>query len=191
MNAAAKITAKKITFGGVIIALAVLLPQAFHFTGVPMAGEVFLPMHIPVLIGGFALGPAFGLAVGAVSPVLSHFLTAMPPSFRLPFMILELGAYGFMSGLLYKFLRGKKAGICVTLIASMVFGRLAFAFALLIAGDLLGITRLGGASFAAAAVNTGIYGIIIQLAYIPPVIYSLERSGFLERQFRKSPEITH
>ncbi|MDR0197087.1 MAG: ECF transporter S component [Oscillospiraceae bacterium] len=188
MNTAAKIATKKIAFGGVIVAFAVLLPQAFHFTGVAMAGEVFLPMHIPVLIGGFALGPTYGFAVGAVSPVLSHFFTGMPMSFRLPFMILELGAYGFMSGFLYKFSRGKKAGIFITLVASMLFGRLVFALALIIAGDLLGVTRLGGVSFALAAVNTGIYGIIIQLTYIPTVVYSLERSGFLERQFRKSQE---
>ena len=44
---------KKITVGGLLIALALVLPMAFHLTGVPQPGQVFLPMHIPVLLGGF------------------------------------------------------------------------------------------------------------------------------------------
>ena len=51
---------KKITVGGLLIALALVLPMAFHLTGVPQPGQVFLPMHIPVLLGGFVLGPVFG-----------------------------------------------------------------------------------------------------------------------------------
>ena len=43
---------KKITVGGLLIALALVLPMAFHLTGVPQPGQVFLPMHIPVLLGG-------------------------------------------------------------------------------------------------------------------------------------------
>ena len=36
---------KKITVGGLLIALALVLPMAFHLTGVPQPGQVFLPMH--------------------------------------------------------------------------------------------------------------------------------------------------
>ena len=54
---------KKITVGGLLIALALVLPMAFHLTGVPQPGQVFLPMHIPVLLGGFVLGPVFGFFV--------------------------------------------------------------------------------------------------------------------------------
>ena len=41
--------------------------MAFHLTGVPQPGQVFLPMHIPVLLGGFVLGPVFGFFVGFAS----------------------------------------------------------------------------------------------------------------------------
>jgi len=179
-------TTKKITFGGLIIAIAVLLPQAFHLTGVSMPGEVFLPMHIPVLIGGFALGPVFGCVIGIISPIISHMFTGMPPSFRLPFMILELGAYGFMSGLAYKFLHGKKFGIIISLITAMVFGRVVFALSLIFAANLFGLAPPLHTGFVITATVTGVYGIAIQLAFIPTVIHTLERSGFLERHLRKS-----
>lgn len=38
---------------GVLIAIGVALPYFFHFAGIP--GQVFLPMHIPALLGGFLL----------------------------------------------------------------------------------------------------------------------------------------
>ncbi|MCL2634632.1 MAG: ECF transporter S component [Oscillospiraceae bacterium] len=184
MTVTAKTMTKKITFGLIIIAAAVLVPQAFHIPGVSTPGELFLPMHIPVIIGGFTLGPVFGLAIGLISPIISHLVTGMPPSFRLPFMILELGAYGFMSGFLYKYMQGKKFGIIITLAATMLFGRLVFALALLAASGLFGLAPPLHVGFAWTATVTGIYGIIIQLAYVPFVIYSLERSGFVEKHLK-------
>ncbi len=80
---------KKITVGGLLIALALVLPMAFHLTGVPQPGQVFLPMHIPVLLGGFVLGPVFGFFVGLFSPIISSVLTGMPAVVRLPFMMIE------------------------------------------------------------------------------------------------------
>lgn len=92
---------KKITVGGLLIALALVLPMAFHLTGVPQPGQVFLPMHIPVLLGGFVLGPVFGFFVGLFSPIISSVLTGMPAVGRLPFMMIELAVYGLVSGLMY------------------------------------------------------------------------------------------
>ena len=49
----------------------------FHLAG--GMGVVFLPMHLPVLLAGFFLGPRFGLLVGIITPLLSSLLTGMPP----------------------------------------------------------------------------------------------------------------
>ena len=54
------------------VAIAIVLPIFFHMTGL---GSTFLPMHIPVLIAGFIVGPVYGLAVGVVSPLLSGLIT--------------------------------------------------------------------------------------------------------------------
>jgi len=174
---------KKITFGALIVAISVLLPQAFHFAG-QQAGQIFLPMHIPVLLGGFILGPGYGLAIGILSPVLSSLLTSMPPMAKLPFMILELAAYGFASGLLYGFLKRKKAhttiAAYISLIAAMAAGRLVYALSLFVAAEMLGIACDGPAA-AVASVVTGIYGIAIQIIIIPPIVIMLERTGLLDR----------
>lgn len=180
-------TARKITCGGLMTAFAILLPQAFHLTGIPQSGQIFLPMHIPVLISGFVLGPVFGLFIGVLSPIISSLLTGMPDSFRLPFMIAELASYGFMSGILYNTfgVRHRKGGIYITLISAMIFGRLVYAGSLLFAGEVLNIKGVSAVMAVNAAV-AGIYGIIIQLLFIPSLVYSLERSGYLDSRFRKS-----
>ncbi len=53
-------------------------------------------------MAGLLLGPAYGAAVGVLSPLLSALLTGMPPLTRLPFMVLELLVYGLVSGLCAK-----------------------------------------------------------------------------------------
>ena len=67
-----KNTTRKITYGALIIACAVVLPQLFHLSGIPNSGAVFLPMHIPVLLGGFILGPWFGALVGVLWAALVY-----------------------------------------------------------------------------------------------------------------------
>ena len=59
---------KQLVLTALFIAIGVVLPQAFHM--VPNAGSVILPMHIPVLISGYAVGPLFGLLCGILTPVL-------------------------------------------------------------------------------------------------------------------------
>lgn len=178
-----KITAKKITVGGLLIALALILPSAFHLTGLPQTGQIFLPMHIPVLLGGFTLGPVFGLVIGVISPIISSFLTGMPDFARLPFMVAELAGYGLVSGLMYSKLRGKRLGIYISLIVSMIAGRVIYALVLFIAANLMSI-QCGGPIAAVTAAVTGIPGIAIQLIMLPPVIYTLERSGYLDKHLR-------
>lgn len=178
-----KITAKKITVGGLLIALALILPSAFHLTGLPQSGQIFLPMHIPVLLGGFALGPVFGLVIGVISPVISSFLTGMPDFSRLPFMMVELAGYGFVSGIIYKYFRQVKFGTYISLLVSMIAGRALYALSLFVAVYLMGI-QSGGPIAAVTATVTGLPGIVIQLVLIPPVIYALERSGYLDKHLR-------
>ena len=67
-----------ITHTALYLALAILLPIGFHAFG--FAGRIFLPMHIPVLLAGFLVGPMAGIIVGILAPPLSHLMTSMPPS---------------------------------------------------------------------------------------------------------------
>ena len=92
---------KKIVYGGLLIAIGVILPQLFHIFG-QSAGQTFLPMHIPVILAGMLIGPVWGLGVAVIVPILSSLITGMPPVPMLYFMLFELAAYAVVSGLLAK-----------------------------------------------------------------------------------------
>ena len=49
---------KKIVLSGLFIALGIIVPTIFY--SVNLVGVIFLPMHIPVILRGFLLGPAYG-----------------------------------------------------------------------------------------------------------------------------------
>ncbi|MDD3693281.1 MAG: ECF transporter S component [Oscillospiraceae bacterium] len=172
---------RKITVGGLLIALSVLLPQAFHLIGSTQAGKMFLPMHIPVLLGGMILGPMFGMLIGTTAPLISALLTGMPLMVRLPFMIIELAGYGFASGSIYKTIGfcNRKYGTVMSLVIAMLFGRILYALTLFVAADILDITALG-AFEAVKATIAGVYGIILQLLIIPALVYTLRKVGFYD-----------
>lgn len=183
-------TTKKLTAGAVMLAFGIILPQLFHLTGIPQAGEIFLPMHIPVLLAGFIIGGEYGFAIGALTPIISHFITGMPGTPRLPFMIGELAVYGLVSGILYHKTRlgEKKLGGLITLVASMIAGRLFYAAMLLVAAGILNI-KCGGAIAAVTATVKGVYGIGLQILVIPPIIYAAQKGGLIidtDRKGKKS-----
>ena len=87
-------TTKKITFAGMSLALAFLLP--YLIGQIPDIGRALSPMHIPVLICGFICGGPYGLIVGFIAPLLSS-IDGMPPIFPTgTAMAFELAAYGLL-----------------------------------------------------------------------------------------------
>lgn len=177
-----KRTTRKITYGALIIACAVVLPQLFHLSGIPNSGVAFLPMHIPVLIGGFVLGPLFGALIGLLSPLVSSLLTAMPAPSRLPFMMIELAGYGFFAGLMYQHLGffRRKFGTYISLVSAMLFGRVLYSLAAFVAAAVFHVEKAGGILAGVNATVTGFAGIVIQLMFIPPLVYALHRAGMLD-----------
>ena len=159
-----------ITHTALFLALAILLPVAFHTL---VWGRVLLPMHIPVLLAGFLVGPTSGLLVGLLAPILSQFLTGMPPSYAVPLMTMELATYGLIAGLTYK---RWNWNVYVCLIVAMILGRAMFSLGILLLGpflaipyDITGYFALTGPLFA------GLPGIIVQLAIIPVIVAGVMR----------------
>lgn len=166
---------KKIVYTAFFIALGIVLPMAFHLVGGPSLGRVFLPMHLPVLIGGAFLGPLSGLIIGIITPLLSSLFTGMPPVLpMLPIMIGELGLYGLVMG--YLFFR-IKMNVYLSLIISMVMGR--------IMASLVVLALVYGFGFAQLPANPIIYiygtitagfpGIIGQLLIVPITLRYIKR----------------
>lgn len=161
------------------LALCVVLPMAFHAIG---AGQAFLPMHIPVLLCGFLCGWPYGAFCGLLGPLLSSVFTGMPAFFpNMPAMMLELCAYGVLTGLLY---RRMGLNLYLSLICAMLGGRAvsgaANALLLGIAGRPYGLSVFLSASFV-----TALPGILIQLVAVPLLVAALQRAGLVEKPRRR------
>lgn len=171
---------KRVVVAAACAALGIVLPMAFH--ALPGAGNVWLPMHIPVMICGLVAGPVAGAATGLLAPVLSSLLTGMPAAPILPSMTCELVAYGLVSGLLARFVRTGRLAVdlYVSLAGAMVAGRL-------LGGVLQALIFSPGAyslaAWATGYVVTGAPGIVLQLVVVVPVVVALERAGLVEPRY--------
>lgn len=166
---------RTLTLVAMFIALGVLLPIAFHAVG---AGKVMLPMHIPVLLGGYFLGPLPASFVGAVTPLLSAVLTGMPP-FAPPMaqtMVFELAAYGLMVGYLRQVL---KQGVYVSIIGGMLAGRLVYGFIGFLLLPLFGFDKIPFWAPITTSLVSSLPGVLIQVILLPPLARLLE--GVIER----------
>jgi hypothetical protein len=155
------------------VVAAVALPQLFHVLGLisgagPAVGATLLPMQLPVLLAGFLAGPLAGLAAGVLSPLVSFALSGMPAAILLPFLMLELAAYGLAAG----YLRRAHLPRIGQLLIVQIVGRAVRAAAILFA-----VYALGSALAPAAQIKdmllTGLPGIVLQWALIPLLLYRL------------------
>lgn len=171
---------RKLTFAALCLALSLLLPQAFHLIGMQQAGQLFLPMHIPVLIGGMVLGWKYGALLGVLSPLLSFVLTGMPGAERVMFMVMELMSYGAIAGLMYQTLHIKDQpfGGYISLITAMIAGRIVYGLTLTLAATLFGMNA-GGFAAVWAALVSGLPGIITQLVFLPALVRVVEKGGYV------------
>ena len=158
------INTKFLTHSALLLALGVLFPFFFHQYGI--AGRIFLPMHIPVLIAGFLVGPASGGLVGALSPILSSLLTGMPTLPLTILMVPELLTYGILAGLLYQKLR---VNLWLSLLGAMGGGRIIWTMMAVLISPILGI-RARTLPVALAALAASWPGMIIQLIFIPSLV---------------------
>ena len=190
-----KTSTRKLTLSALFLALGLVLPL---ITGqIPQIGKMLLPMHIPVLLCGMVCGWPYGLAVGAVMPLLRGLLFGMPVLYPTGIgMAFELAAYGAVIGLLYAKLNKRGvAGVYMALVPAMLageleplrattygVGELIEHIAALGCGKLL--LGLGGNGFTmqmfiAGAFATALPGIVLQLVLIPVVMVGLEHAGVL------------
>ncbi len=154
------------------LALAVLLPVGFHMLG--FAGRIFLPMHIPVLLAGFLVGPYCGLIVGLLAPGLSFLLTGMPPTYAVPLMSLELPLYGYIAGTFFMRL---KMNIYISLIIAMIIGRMMFGLGLFLLGMLIELPYDVITYFSTAGpIVTGLPGIGVQFIIVPLIVAAIKRN---------------
>lgn len=153
---------------------AVVIPQVFHllgaFSGMGTAlGEAFLPMHLPIILVGLLAGPYAGAISGLLGPLASFALSGMPGPAMLPFMMIELFAYGLVSGLL----RNVKLPTILKVLIVQASGRMVRAAAILIAVYAFGNENISVALILTSII-TGAFGLALQWALIPLAVYRIE-----------------
>lgn len=157
------------------IACAVALPQLFHMIGSVSGtgssiGAALLPMHLPVLLAGILGGPVAGVIAGILSPLVSFAISGMPNAALVPFMVIELGVYGLVSGILARTKMNSFAALIITQLA----GRAARAIAVIAAIYLFGNAQLTLAAIP-EFITAGLFGILVQWAAVPFLSERLER----------------
>lgn len=163
-----------LSLSAMFLALTFLLPL---LTGqIPQLGERFCPMHLPVFLCGYLCSGPWGLAVGFIAPLLRSVTVGVPaPFFPKAFSIaFELAAYGFISGSLYRLLPKKKSNLYLSLVVSMVLGRLVRGFVQLCCVGL-DVTEYTFSAFWTVSVVNALPGIIIQLLLIPVLVAAAEK----------------
>ncbi len=156
------------------MALGLVLPM---ITGnLTQIGNMLLPMHLPILLCGFICGWQYGLIAGVVTPLLRSFLFTAPPLFPIAAaMAFELGAYGFLTGIMSRILPKKVWSIYVSLFTAMLGGRIVWGIVKMCFAGMTK-TNFTYAMFLAGAFTEAIPGIVIQIILVPVLVMACRRA---------------
>ncbi len=169
---------RTLAFAAMCLALALVLP---FLTGqIPEIGQALSPMHIPALLCGFICGPIWGLIVGFVAPLLRSAIFSMPPfpTVALP-MAFELAVYGLSTGILYRLMPKKIPYIYVSLIASMLLGRIVWGIVKFFM-SIAQASEFTFNAFIAGSILNSIPGIICHIILVPIIVIALKRAKLLK-----------
>ena len=165
---------RNLTLAAMLLALGLVLPLV---TGnIPRVGNLLLPMHLPVFLGGLLLGWQYGLILGAVLPLMRSLLFGMPPLYPVA-MTFELATYGAVAGALYRRSPWKcLRALYRALLLAMFAGRAVWGIAEVALLGMAGKTFTWQMFLAGAFLNA-VPGILLQLILIPSVMLTLHRTG--------------
>lgn len=168
-----RLTVKSLVSAGVII-LAVMLPQLVHLAAGPSGGMTWLPMYLPVLLGGCLLGTWWGLGVGILSPLVSFAVTSamgsvMPAAARLPFMTAELAVFAAVSGLFSAKISENGWMAFPAVLLAAVSGRAVFLLLTAIFQSVAPFT----VSVVWSQIQSGFIGLILQAVLVPLMVMGI------------------
>lgn len=158
-----------------LVALAVVLPQLVHAAAGQTGGVRWLPMYLPVLIGGCLLGTWWGLGIGVASPIVSFLLTLafgnpMPAAARLPFMTAELAVFAAVSGMFCKKIAENGWLAFPAVLLAQFAGRSAF---MLLSLVFRSVTPFTPADIW-AQIQAGLLGTVLQAVVVPLAVMGLK-----------------
>lgn len=157
-------TKAKYIIGTILLSgIGITLPRIFHILAGNTAGATFLPMHIAVLIAALTFGITSSAIVAGSSVIFSYLLTGMPSLTRLPYMLIELIIYAVLLSIF-----NKKFNSYISLIATIILGRVLYAGVLAFSINVLGLPTYGISVI--ESIKVGLPGIVIQLLCVPIIV---------------------
>ena len=154
----------------VFLALGASAPALVHAVG--GACWVWLPAHVPALLGGLAFGPGVGAAAALGTAVSDQLLGGGEVGWGLVPIASEILAYGLFSGFLGR-RTSSRAGLFGALVGAMLAGRLVYAVAATVLGQ-------GSSGLVSGLFVTPWPGIVLQLVLLAPLAAGL-RDGVARR----------
>lgn len=169
-----KLSVRRLSLSAMLLAVGLLLP---FLTGqIQHIGNMLCPMHLPVFICGMICGPLWGMAVGAILPILRSFLFGMPMLMPIALcMTFELAAYGLAAGMLRRKLPKTLPMLYASLVFAMIVGRIVWGLACIPIYGLAAKTFTWQVFITSGFVNA-IPAIILQLLIIPPIVRTVEKA---------------
>jgi hypothetical protein len=161
----------------VFLALGASAPALVHAVG--GACWVWLPAHVPALLGGLAFGPGVGALAALGTAVSDQLLGGGEVGWRLVPIATEILTYGLVAGIIGR-RASARAGLLAALIGAMLAGRLVYAVAATVLGqDVSGLIN--------GLFVTPWPGIVLQLVLLAPLAAGL-RDG-VARRLAAPPEV--
>jgi hypothetical protein len=163
--------ARELSLAGLLGALGLLLPIGFHALG--WGGKIFLPMHLPIVVAGFVVGPGAAAGLGLIVPLLSAVLTGMPPLAPpiAALMSLELMVKASLASALY---RGAGLPMWFTLPVVVIADWVVLGLAAVGAAAFFGITA-SPLKYVFAAILLSWPGTALQLVGVPVGVAAIRR----------------
>jgi len=168
---------RNLSLAALFLALAIALPITFHFF-IPQGGNIFLPMHLPVLLAGPFVGIIYAGIIGLTAPFMSFLLSGMPPFPIWILMCIELTAMGLLyPALIRAFSFAKFFKYIIALIITILLSRIIyFGAAILLINLGLGIPAMssGMIIWLSGSLVKQIPGLIAQIVLIPLCLKTLQ-----------------
>lgn len=171
---------KQMIWSGILIVTGIILALVFNSFGL---AHTFLPLHIPIMLGGFILAWPYAILVALITPILSTIVVSAPHFAYLWYMLPELITYALVINIM--FAKNSKAPflkrIYLPLSIAIIVGKLSASLfqAILIANNKSFV------DFFSSVLVMGIPGIILQLVLIPLVLYILSKANLIENNFQR------
>ncbi len=157
---------RNITNGALFLALGLILPVLFHMVGL---GAVFLPMLWPLAMGAFFLPVTHAVIVALFTPLISMFVTGMPPIPILYIVMAQLLGLGTVAARHY---RSTRHGIFWPLLSGLAASQILH-FCMVV--PLAGVLGLPPKLASVASIVRGVPGLLSMLFIVPVLVNRIKK----------------